>query len=74
MTSEVIGLTGAFGGGCSTAARHLRDERAFTILRLSDEIKRRWKLSNSGEPSRSDLQEFGNKLRETQGLGVLVDT
>jgi deoxycytidylate deaminase/dephospho-CoA kinase len=73
MASEVIGLTGAFGGGCSTAARYLRDERAFTILRLSDEIKRRWKLSNSGEPSRSDLQSFGDQLRETEGLGVLVN-
>ena len=73
MASEVIGLTGAFGGGCSTAARHLRDQRAFTVLRLSDEIKRRWKLSNSGEPSRSELQRLGDSLREAEGLGVLVD-
>lgn len=73
MANAVIGVTGAFGSGCSTAARHLRDHRGFTVLRLSDEIKRRWRLSNSGEPDRSHLQQLGDRLRETEGAGILVD-
>lgn len=74
MGTPVIGLTGAFGSGCSTGARHLRDERGFKLLRLSDIIRAKWKETRGVgvEPSRSDLQRLGDQLRQEGNPGVLA--
>jgi deoxycytidylate deaminase len=69
-----IGFTGAFGSGCTTAAKHLRDQRQFSLITLSDVIKAKWSEKyGSKQPLRSDLQKFGDDIRRTYGPGVLVD-
>ena len=70
----VIGFTGAFGSGCTTAAKHLRDERGFRFLALSTSLRSLWSKEHpNSEPQRFDLQKLGDQLREKDGLGVLVD-
>ncbi len=70
----VIGLTGAFGSGCTTASKHLRDQGSFTRITLSDVIRAEWARKHPRKnPSRLDLQRFGDELRQTRGAEVLVD-
>lgn len=70
----VIGFTGAFGSGCTTAAKHLRDERGFKFLALSSSLRALWSKEHpTSEPKRFDLQKLGDQLRQQSGLGVLVD-
>jgi deoxycytidylate deaminase/dephospho-CoA kinase len=70
----VIGFTGAFGSGCTEAAKHLRDERGFRYIALSDSLRSLWaKEHGSDEPKRLDLQKLGDKFRQEKGLGVLAD-
>jgi len=72
--SIVIGLTGAFGSGCTTAARHLRDLRGYELLKLSDGLRDEWKKQEGDkQPTRTDLQRLGDDLREREGGGVLVN-
>lgn len=73
LPKAVIGLTGTFGSGCTTAAKVLRGERGFSVITLSDEIRREWSNSNRGAPSRTDLQRLGDRLREQRARSVLVD-
>lgn len=70
---KIIGLTGAFGSGCTTAAKHLRDTRKFVMVRLSDAIRTEWVKSNKGEPSRLELQKLGDDLRQKNHAGILVE-
>lgn len=75
MSTRIIGLTGPFGSGCSSAAKYLRDERKFRIIRLSNPIRKHWGQSNAGqEPSRSDLQRLGGVLRRENGTSFLAKT
>ena len=70
----VVGLTGAFGSGCTTAARHLRDGRGFKLITLSDTLRVEWRTrGNTTEPTRADLQKLGDELRMKEGGGVLVN-
>lgn len=70
----VIGFTGAFGSGCTTAAKHLRDTRNFHYILLSDYIRQEWERQHNGKaPSRLDLQRLGDQLRREHGNGVLVE-
>jgi dephospho-CoA kinase len=70
----VIGLTGAFGSGCTTAALHLKHHRHFNLIKLSEPIKEEWKrLNPTTTPTREDLQRLGDDLREQHGTGVLIE-
>ncbi len=71
--ANIIGLTGAFGSGCTTAAKHLRDARHFEVVRLSDPIRTEWAKRNKREPSRLQLQRLGDELRQKNHPGVLVE-
>jgi deoxycytidylate deaminase len=73
LAPNIIGLTGAFGSGCTTAAKHLRDARHFTMVRLSDSIRTEWAKINKSEPSRLELQRLGDELRQKNQPGVLVE-
>jgi deoxycytidylate deaminase len=76
MVSDVIviGFTGAFGSGCTTAAKYLRDNRRFKLLPLSDALKTLWNKKHRGEQyTRHDLQKLGDTLRKDRYTGVLVD-
>lgn len=70
---KIVGLTGAFGSGCTTAAKHLRDTRNFAMVRLSDSIRAEWVKSNKVEPSRLELQRLGDELRQKNHPGILVE-
>lgn len=69
----VIGLTGAFGSGCSTAALHLQAERNCSLIRLSayleEHVPREW---GGDQPSRQKLQAVGDRIRETEGRNALI--
>lgn len=64
----VIGLTGPFGSGCTTAAHMLAEgEPAFTKLKLSGLLR-----ELGGDGSRGDLQDLGNEIRQSEGNEALV--
>ncbi len=60
--SIVIGLTGSFGSGCTTAAKHLKD-KGFLYYSLSGWIKKICK-SRKLLPTRRNLQDIGDELRK----------
>ena len=72
---SVIGLTGPFGTGCSTAAATLVSRRGYRSFLLSSLISDRWKRKNPHTtPRRADLQALGNEIRRTSGNpGALAD-
>ncbi len=71
MLQAIIGLTGAFGSGCTQAAKHLRDSRHFSLIKLSQFIRQEWKKEQKA--SREDLQRLGDDLRRNKGPGVLAE-
>lgn len=74
MVSTVVGLTGAFGSGCSTAARFIQSKRNFQVVPLSGQLKARWvELHGDEPPKRYDLQLLGDQLRKQHDPGILVD-
>lgn len=73
LPEAIIGLTGAFGSGCTTTAKHLRDKRGFSLVRLSDPIKATWAKAHKKEPTRPDLQRLGDEIRQKNHPGILVE-
>ena len=66
----LLGITGAFGSGKSTASAFFA-ANGFTIIRLSAFLEA--KLNKQpGEITRKMLQDKGNELREKHGAGVLA--
>lgn len=65
-----IGLTGAFGSGCSTAASQLEHHRDFVKVRLSTPVRERFGEHDS--PSRQELQRLGDEIRESEGADALA--
>lgn len=64
----VIGLTGPFGSGCTTAAHMLAEAQPdYTKVKLSNVLR-----ALGGDGPRSDLQDLGNKLRQAEGNEALV--
>ena len=67
---SIIGITGAFGSGKSTAATIIESEgykKVYLSSYLEQEAKKR-KLPLT----RKVLQDLGNEMRESYGAGVLV--
>lgn len=67
-----IGLTAPFGSGCTTTASILSRRLNYDSISLSVLLVERWKKRRRREPTRADLQAFGNELRLTYGAGVLA--
>jgi deoxycytidylate deaminase len=65
----VVGLTGPFGSGCTTAAHALTQASPpFTSVKLSDVLR-----GIAGEDGgRGSLQDLGNELRQNEGHHALV--
>jgi deoxycytidylate deaminase len=66
----VIGLTGPFGSGCTTAAHLLSSPERAVSTKLSDVLR-----ELSGQPGSADrhsLQDLGNRLRREEGNAALV--
>src|SRR5438067_7306837 len=72
LPRAIVGLTGAFGSGCTTAAKYLRDTRGFVVIRLSDTIRTEWSKHHKEEPSRLELQRLGDELRQNNHPAILV--
>lgn len=74
MPKVVIGLTGAFGSGCTTAARHLKAQRSFAVVRLSEPLRAKWEVAHPRtEPPRLELQRLGDEMRQAQGRSAVVE-
>src|SRR3954463_6361506 len=72
-TKTVIAFTGAFGSGCTNAAKILRDERGFQMRSLSAPIKEHWAAQSGGKaPKRNDLQRLGDQMRQEKGNDILL--
>lgn len=77
----VIGLTGPFGSGCTTVASllatpalNLLAGKKVHVESLSAYVRQAWEAKNAGrDPSRSDLQDTGNDLRQAGGLQYLAE-
>src|SRR2546425_1701401 len=76
MSCCVIAFTGAFGSGCTRAAKTTRTERAFHCIALSDVIRSTWASNqldqDPASAPRSELQALGDELREAHGRDVLA--
>lgn len=66
----IIGLTGAFGSGCTTIAKSLSTNRSYEAVKISDLIYKEWlyRESLSGDnprskPPRGELQDLGDARR-----------
>lgn len=69
----IIGLTGPFGSGCTYVAKEHIEKLGYRYLSLSSVLKEEFEKSDdSGNNLRSNLQEFGNKLREENGNDYLA--
>lgn len=65
----VIGLTGPFSSGCTTAAHYLSEaEPSFTKTKLSDVLRTVF----GDQADRSVMQDHGNELRKNEGDHALV--
>lgn len=67
----IIGITGAFGSGKSTAASFLR-RLGFTKISLVQFLEEELKSQGERRITRKLLQDLGNKLREKYGGGILA--
>jgi len=67
----IIGLTGSLAAGKGVVSDFLK-EKGFVYLSLSNELREIAK-ENKIEITRKNLQDLGNKLRESKGSGVLAE-
>lgn len=69
----IIGLTGPFGSGCTYVAKEFICSFGYQYLSLSDVLREEYKqIEGADESVRNNLQDFGNKLRETNGEDYLA--
>ena len=72
----VVGLTGAFGSGCSTAAKYLAAlDKPYEIVKASAGLGDEWRRRNpeaSHDPTRQDLQDLGDEIRRNDGPHAVV--
>jgi len=70
----VVGLVGPFGSGCSYVADTIAEKRNYTKLSLSEVLKNIYSDCFPEEkPTRKELQEFGNFIREANGADYLAE-
>lgn len=67
----IIGITGAFGSGKSTAAEFL-ERLGFTKISLVQFLEEELKKRGEKKITRHLLQDLGNELRKKYGAGVLA--
>lgn len=67
----IIGITGAFGSGKSTAASFFA-AKGFNKITLSSFLEEEAKKRNINKITRKVLQDIGNKLRLKYGKGILA--
>lgn len=67
----IIGITGAFGSGKSTAADFL-ESLGFTKISLAQFLEEELEKKREKKITRKLLQDLGNQWRKTYGAGVLA--
>lgn len=67
---HIIGITGAFGSGKSTAAKYF-ESKGYKMLSLSSFLERE-AVKRNLPLTRKILQDLGNEFREKEGSGVLM--
>lgn len=66
----IIGMTGPFGSGCSYIAKEILMKKGYKYISLSAILKKEY--GEDKTPARTELQDFGNKLRKEQGADILA--
>lgn len=66
----VIGMTGPFGSGCSYISKEILTELGYSYISLSSILKE--VASSPASPSRTELQDIGNNIREENGYDFLA--
>jgi len=69
----IIGMTGAFGSGCSYIAKEFIVPEGFKYISLSNYLKKLYAEEKGVDnPDRRILQDYGNKIRSTRGREILA--
>jgi dephospho-CoA kinase len=67
---KIIGITGAFGSGKTTAAEFFKS-KGYVIVTLSSSLEK--EAIQRGLPlTRQNLQDLGNEMRKLYGAGILM--
>lgn len=66
----ILGMTGPFGSGCSYIAKEILAKKGYKYISLSTILKKEY--GEDKTPTRTELQDFGNKLRAEQGADILA--
>ncbi len=66
----IIGMTGPFGSGCTYIAKSILEKMGYKYISLSDILRDEFKQGES--PSRTELQDYGNKVRRDCGADFLA--
>lgn len=71
----VVGLVGPFGSGCSYVAEKIVENHGYEYLSLSAVLREEYKKEkpNKRKIERKELQDFGDKIRETKGAENLFN-
>jgi len=67
----IIGLTGSFGSGCGEVSDYLK-KKGFEKFSLTKWIREKAKEKGIEHPSRRDMQNIGDDLREEHGNAFLA--
>ncbi len=75
MGTTVIGMTGSFGSGCTKVVTEYLEPRGYKVISLSDILREiyRQELGVSTDPSRHELQTYGNSVRHREGISFLAE-
>lgn len=66
----IIGMTGPFGSGCTYIAKQILEHKGYKYISLSQLLKD--ELEEGAPNDRTNLQDFGNAMREKYGPDVLA--
>lgn len=66
----IVGMTGPFGSGCSYIAKEILMKKGYKYISLSSILKKEYVKDKN--PARTELQDFGNKLRKDHGADILA--
>ncbi len=71
---KVIGITGNFGSGCTFIAKNFLEKRSFKYISLSNILRDHYKAKTGSptDPTRIQLQDFGDELRRENGSDYLA--
>lgn len=69
---SIIGLVGSFGSGCTFIAKKFFEKNGYNYISLSDILRDEYSKKHDDEPTREILQNFGNEIRQSNGIDYLT--